>query len=80
MARSIWAVPLDEIPTAVAEFSRRGQYVFATDLVKDFYESFGPSWTAFVAAVRRSHDPDDVPDGDASCDEKPPTVQAHECG
>ncbi|KAH0598138.1 hypothetical protein MHUMG1_04510 [Metarhizium humberi] len=47
----ISGVPQDELPAAVRDLCRRGRYVFATDLVDDFYESFGPSWPGFVAAV-----------------------------
>jgi hypothetical protein len=47
----ISGVPLGEIAEAVQELKGRGRYVFATDLVDDFYESFGESWHRFVAAV-----------------------------
>ncbi|KAF5136370.1 Spherulin-4 [Metarhizium anisopliae] len=47
----ISGVPQDELAAAVQDLCRRGRYVFATDLVDDFYESFGPSWPGFVAAV-----------------------------
>lgn len=47
----ISGVPLGEIAEAVQELKGRGRYVFATDLVDDFYESFGESWHSFVAAV-----------------------------
>ncbi|KHN97555.1 cell surface protein [Metarhizium album ARSEF 1941] len=47
----ISGIPPDKLGGAVRELCRRGQYVFATDLPEDFYESFGPSWLDFVAAV-----------------------------
>jgi hypothetical protein len=47
----ISGVPLGEITEAVHDLKGRGRYVFATDLVDDFYESFGESWNEFVAAV-----------------------------
>ncbi|KAH8647893.1 cell surface protein [Xylariales sp. PMI_506] len=50
----ISGIPQSEIDQAVSELCQRGQYVFATDLVDDFYESFGPSWESFVAAVKAS--------------------------
>ncbi|KIN05435.1 hypothetical protein OIDMADRAFT_158030 [Oidiodendron maius Zn] len=50
----ISGVPLGEIAEAVQELKGRGDYVFATDLVDDFYESFGESWNGFVAAVEGS--------------------------
>ncbi len=45
-------VPAGDLVEAVRHLCRRGRYIFATDLVKDFYESFGPSWPDFVAAVK----------------------------
>ncbi|ORY18990.1 cell surface protein [Clohesyomyces aquaticus] len=47
----ISGIPKDEIGEAVRELSDRGAFIFATDLVEDFYESFGESWTSFVAAI-----------------------------
>ncbi|KAF2017686.1 hypothetical protein BU24DRAFT_478809 [Aaosphaeria arxii CBS 175.79] len=47
----ISAVPKDEIQTAVRDLRKRGRWVFATDLVDDFYESFGESWNDFIAAM-----------------------------
>jgi hypothetical protein len=47
----ISGVPLGEIAEVVQDLKGRGRYVFATDLVDDFYESFGESWNDFVAAV-----------------------------
>jgi hypothetical protein len=46
----ISGVPGDEIVRLVRELRQRGAYLFVTDLVDDFYESFGPSWDDFVAA------------------------------
>ncbi|KAK2612537.1 hypothetical protein QQS21_001475 [Conoideocrella luteorostrata] len=56
-AYQISGIPADEMDGAVQELCRRGQYVFATDLAVDFYESFGPSWHAFVEAVRKASCP-----------------------
>ncbi|KAI1860481.1 hypothetical protein JX265_009880 [Neoarthrinium moseri] len=56
-SRSIYqisGVPAGEVQDVAQEMCRRGQYVFVTDLVDDFYESFGPSWNEFVGAVNRS--------------------------
>jgi hypothetical protein len=56
-ARSIYqisGIPREQIRDAVHELCKRGQYVFATDLVDDFYESFGPSWEDFISAVDQS--------------------------
>ncbi|KAK3314059.1 cell surface protein [Apodospora peruviana] len=40
-----------EIEDAVEGMCGRGRYIFATDLVDNFYESFGQSWERFVRAV-----------------------------
>ncbi|KAH6645411.1 cell surface protein [Truncatella angustata] len=50
----ISGIPLDQIHDVVKDLCQRGQYVFATDLVDDFYESFGQSWHKFTAAVGKS--------------------------
>jgi hypothetical protein len=47
----ISAVPEDEIGDVVQELCDRGAYLFVTELVDDFYESFGKSWTNFVGAM-----------------------------
>ena len=47
----ISAVPREEIVPLVHELRHRGAYLFVTDLVDDFYESFGASWHDFVAAM-----------------------------
>jgi hypothetical protein len=47
----ISAVPANEISEVVQELCHRGAYLFVTDLVDDFYESFGKSWGDFVAAM-----------------------------
>ncbi|KAH9206433.1 Spherulation-specific family 4 [Leptodontidium sp. 2 PMI_412] len=47
----ISAVPDGEIATFVGQLCHRGAYLFVTDLVENFYESFGRSWTEFVAAT-----------------------------
>ncbi|KAI0144684.1 cell surface protein [Pestalotiopsis sp. NC0098] len=56
-ARSIYqlsGIPRQQIRDVVHELCKRGQYVFATDLQDDFYESFGPSWEDFISAVDQS--------------------------
>jgi Spherulation-specific family 4 len=50
----ISGIPAEEIGQAVKELATRGTYIFATDLVEDFYESFGISWVAFIAAVEKA--------------------------
>jgi Spherulation-specific family 4 len=47
----ISAVTKEEIRGFVHELRHRGAYLFVTDLVNDFYESFGDSWYDFVAAM-----------------------------
>lgn len=51
----ISGVPIEDMGKAVGDLRRRGAYLFATDLAEDFYESFGDSWAAFVAAVARGN-------------------------
>lgn len=46
----ISGVPEDKVAEFVRELRHRAAYLFVTDLVDNFYESFGPSWGAFVAA------------------------------
>ncbi|KAG8407890.1 hypothetical protein J3458_020200 [Metarhizium acridum] len=50
----ISGIPPDEVAAVAQELCRRGRYVFATDLVQDFYERFGTSWPSFVAAVAKA--------------------------
>jgi spherulation-specific family 4 protein len=50
----ISGIPTEEIGQAVKELATRGTYIFATDLVEDFYESFGISWVAFITAVEEA--------------------------
>ena len=47
----ISGVPRNEITLLTQELRHRGAYLFITDLVDNFYESFGPSWDEFVAAM-----------------------------
>jgi hypothetical protein len=47
----ISAVPGGEMGSFVRELRRSGAYLFATDLVDNFYESFGSGWDDFVAAM-----------------------------
>ncbi|OAA38303.1 cell surface protein [Metarhizium rileyi] len=49
----ISGIPPAKVAETAQQLCQRGQYVFATDLVDDFYESFGPSWHTFVTAVSR---------------------------
>lgn len=56
-AYMISAAPEKEIGEVVQELSQRGAYLFVTDLVDDFYESFGKSWADFVAAVEAAGKP-----------------------
>jgi Spherulation-specific family 4 len=46
----ISGVPSAEIPALVQELRYRGEYLFVTALVNNFYESFGDSWGQFIAA------------------------------
>lgn len=50
----ISGIPAEEIGQAIKELATRATYIFATDLVEDFYESFGISWTAFISAVEEA--------------------------
>jgi hypothetical protein len=43
-------VPSTEIFALLQKLRYRGAYLFVTDLVNDFYESFGDSWGEFIAA------------------------------
>jgi len=47
----ISAVPENKIREVVKELCHRGAYLFVTDLVDNFYESFGKSWRDFVVAM-----------------------------
>ena len=47
----ISAVPRDQIGALVRELRCRGAYLFVTDLVDGFYESFGSGWGDFVEAM-----------------------------
>ncbi|EFX04998.1 cell surface protein [Grosmannia clavigera kw1407] len=51
----ISGIPAELMDDVVQELCQRAKYVFATDLVDDFYESFSPSWAGFAAAVNRSN-------------------------
>lgn len=51
-AYQISGIPSEQIAVAVRKLSRTARYIFATDLVEDFYESFSQtSWENFVAAI-----------------------------
>lgn len=47
----ISGVPQEQVAEFARELRNRGAYLFVTDLVDDFYESFGSSWANFVAAL-----------------------------
>lgn len=47
----IHSVPVDEVRNLTLELRQRAQYLFVTSARERFYESFGPSWEAFVAAM-----------------------------
>ncbi|KAL2832338.1 Spherulation-specific family 4 [Aspergillus pseudoustus] len=63
----ISGVPDDELHSLVQELRDRSAYFFVTEVVDDFYESFGPSsWGAFMQALQHNHQPqqdqeDEVP-------------------
>ncbi|KAH8883161.1 cell surface protein [Thozetella sp. PMI_491] len=48
----ISGIPSGDLPRVVADLCGRGSYIFGTTLVDSFYESFGPDWAEFVAAVQ----------------------------
>ena len=50
----ISAVPGNQVAPFTHELRHRGAYLFVTDLVDDFYESFGRSWEDFVDAMETS--------------------------
>ena len=43
--------PGEDIQQLVQELRPRGKYLFVTELVEDFYESFGTSWGDFMDAM-----------------------------
>ncbi|KAL4947063.1 Spherulation-specific family 4 [Aspergillus filifer] len=45
-------VPAEKVQALVHELRHRSGYVFVTDTVVDFYESFGASWGGFVMAMQ----------------------------
>lgn len=49
-AYQISGVPRELIGTVVKDLHYRGAYLFVTDLVNDFYESFGEGWSDFIEA------------------------------
>jgi hypothetical protein len=49
----ISGVPLNKFEAATRELSRRAIWLFATDTVDDFYESFGKSWPAFIKLMAK---------------------------
>jgi hypothetical protein len=49
----ISGVPNEEVHGLVQELRRRSAYIFVTEVVDDFYESFGESsWGAFMRALQ----------------------------
>lgn len=48
----ISGVPEGDIIPLMHELRQRGAYLFVTELVDDFYESFGKSWYTFVGALK----------------------------
>ncbi|KAL4914635.1 Spherulation-specific family 4 [Aspergillus aurantiobrunneus] len=49
----ISGVPVDKIHALVRELRHRAAYLFVTEVVDDFYESFGPrSWGDFMQALQ----------------------------
>ena len=52
----ISGVPVDQVGSFVPAVISRCTYLFVTDLVDDFYESFGESWKGFILALQRSGD------------------------
>ncbi|KAL3459624.1 Spherulation-specific family 4 [Aspergillus heterothallicus] len=50
----ISGVPNEELPSLVLELRDRSAYFFVTEVVADFYESFGAcSWSAFMHALQQ---------------------------
>lgn len=47
----VHSVPEEEIEVLVLELRERAAFLFVTDLKAQFYESFGPAWKKFVAAM-----------------------------
>ncbi|KAK1751537.1 cell surface protein [Echria macrotheca] len=47
----ISAVPECKIAEVVVELSKKGRYVFVTELDKELYQSFGTCWTNFARAL-----------------------------
>ena len=47
----VHSVPEEEVVRFTIALRERAEYLFVTSLTKDFYQSFGPSWEYFVAAM-----------------------------
>ncbi|KAF2129325.1 hypothetical protein P153DRAFT_396608 [Dothidotthia symphoricarpi CBS 119687] len=47
----VHSVPDGEVANLTIALRERAQYLFVTSLTENFYESFGPSWGEFVAAM-----------------------------
>lgn len=47
----VHSVPAGQVFELTRELRGRAEYVFVTDLAKDYYQSFGHSWNEFVTAM-----------------------------
>lgn len=47
----VHSVPEEEVANLTIALRERAEYLFVTSLTENFYESFGPSWETFVAAM-----------------------------
>ncbi|KAF2182336.1 hypothetical protein K469DRAFT_586460 [Zopfia rhizophila CBS 207.26] len=47
----VYATPGDQVQLFTLSIRERAEYLFVTDLVTEFYHSFGPSWSDFIAAM-----------------------------
>jgi hypothetical protein len=51
-AYMVHSVPVENMQNLVHELRHRGEYLFVTDLSKDYYCKFGPSWKQFIGAMQ----------------------------
>ena len=47
----VHSVPEEKLIKTVSELRHRAQYLFVTDLRRDYYNKFGPRWAEFVDAM-----------------------------
>lgn len=47
----VHSVPEEKVASLTIALRERAEYLFVTSLSANFYESFGPSWGRFVAAI-----------------------------